>query len=90
MTKILTAKMVVIRADRKCNGCLCPLPKGSKIKHVSGVFENCFFFSYLCNTCAEYLDEYGLEYEDDGYADGELVNDEAWHEIKARQSVGNP
>jgi hypothetical protein len=85
----MTDKKVVIRKDRKCNGCLCPLPKGSKIKYVVGIFD-CFFDCYLCNTCAEYLDEYALEYEDDGYADGELVNDEAWHEIKARQSVGNP
>lgn len=87
MTKILKEKIVVIRKDRKCTGCLCELSKGSKVKYVTGIFDREFFFSYLCDVCDEYLNECGADF-DDGYGEGELTNDEYWHTIKARRGAG--
>jgi len=83
-----TCKEVAIRKPRKCQGCRDEHPAGTKMVYPSGKDDDSFYSTYLCLTCAAYLDKYADDFFD-GFESGSLrAEDPDGWEMVAKEQKG--
>lgn len=72
MSTTLTYRMVTVRKDRQCFGCLQSFPAGTQMRYWSGIYEGGFNSGYTCQTCEEITGLCKDDY-DDGYPEGDVA-----------------
>lgn len=65
-------KIVKIKKDRLCDGCLDPFKAGSKLRYRSYIFDKEFCSDYLCLDCYEYLMHMSPDEASEGFARGDV------------------
>lgn len=59
------------RKEHKCDGCINPIPSGSKAFRNVGVFEGDFFSVVLCKDCKEFMEQRPDLFEE-GWSTGDV------------------
>jgi hypothetical protein len=81
-------KVVQIRKDRTCYGCLDKFRAGQEMVHSVGTFSGDFFNQYLCKPCDAYLTNNSSDF-DDGVGRGDLRGEDDYEQFKERYYRGN-
>lgn len=78
MGNFTNSKIVKTRKEHRCGFCNRIIPKGFKVKFLSGYFEDSFFNSYLDDFCDNYIDLYWEEYSCDGFNEDDFNEIDTW------------